>query len=116
MVLWQPKIGFDYKVKACVNLPVTDGDVISEAAVRMSVVYKSAGKIKQLRGTRVGALYNKVALFGVVYATVAGGLLLLALPRQHIKASHKPLTINSRITKSFEEALQYNPSKDARSI
>lgn len=82
----------------------------------MNVVYKSAGKIKQLRGTRVGALYNKLALLGVVYATVAGGLLLLALPHQHIKASYKPLTIPSRVTKSLEETIQYKPSKDVRSI
>uniref|UniRef100_A0A224YFJ7 Uncharacterized protein n=1 Tax=Rhipicephalus zambeziensis TaxID=60191 RepID=A0A224YFJ7_9ACAR len=81
-----------------------------------NVVYKSAGKLKHLRGTRAGANCVKVALLGVVYTTVVGGLVLMFAPLHYIKISNKPLSIPSEFTRSLDEAVGYHPSKDGKVV
>ncbi|KAL1427182.1 hypothetical protein MTO96_017687 [Rhipicephalus appendiculatus] len=82
-----------------------------------NVVYKSAGKLKHLRGTRAGANCVKLALLGVVYTTVVGGLVLLFAPLHHIKISNKPLSLPSEFTRSLDEAVGgYHPSKDGKVV
>lgn len=55
-------------------------------------MYKSAGKYKQLRGTRAGANCVKAGIIGVVYAAVVGGAIFLAVPRAFVEPFRKPCT------------------------
>lgn len=81
-----------------------------------NVVYKSAGKLKHLRGTRAGANCVKIALLGVAYTTVVGGLVLLFAPLHRIKISSRPLSIPSEFTRNLDESIGYHPSKDGKVI
>lgn len=94
-----------------------DDNVKSKGIANMNVVYKSAGKYRKLHGTRAGANCIKVALLGVAYTTVVGGLMLLLVPHEYIKVSQKPLEIKStKFSKSLEEAVGFHPSKDGKTI
>lgn len=72
----------------------------------MNVVYKSAGKYKQLRGTRAGATCVKAGIIGVVYAAVVGGAIFLAVPRAFVEPFHKPCTDKETI---FSKSAQKVP-------
>ncbi|KAL3178062.1 hypothetical protein MRX96_038598 [Rhipicephalus microplus] len=81
-----------------------------------NVVYKSAGKLRHLRGTRAGANCVKGALLGVGFTTVVGGLVFLFAPLHYIKVSQKPLSFSSKFTRSLDESYSYHPSKDGKVI
>lgn len=69
-------------------------------------MYKSAGKYKQLRGTRAGATCVKAGIIGAVYAAVVGGAIFLAVPQRFVEQFHKPCTDKETI---FSESAQEVP-------
>lgn len=79
----------------------------------MNVVYKSAGKYKQLRGTRAGANCVKAGIIGVVYSAVVGGAIFLAVPGAFVKPFDKPCAgKETMFPKTVQEVRIFNLKND----
>lgn len=82
----------------------------------MNVVYKSAGKYTQLRGTRAGANCVKAGLIGAVYSAVVAGAIFLAVPRAWVEPFHRPCTDQESIFTNSEPEVRLFKIKNDNNV